>query len=434
MRVYDLIVKKRDGGEHTYDEIKFLINNYTRGDIPDYQISAWLMASFLNGLSENEAFYLTKAMLLSGKTLDLSSIDKMKIDKHSTGGVGDKISLILAPAVAACGVVVPMTSGRGLGFTGGTLDKLESIPGFNVNLTEEEFISILKKVGYAMTGQTAEIAPADKKLYALRDVTATVECIPLITSSILSKKLAEGADGVIFDVKFGSGAFMKSKEEAVKLARTLSTISKKMERKALCVLTSMDRPLGTAVGNSLEIVESVECMREMIHEDIITVAAVLGGYMLLAAGVVKSSGEGEVKIREKLKNGEAFEKFKDSVRAQGGDVKSIINIDKLPSAKHSYEVMSQESGYISVMNTELIGTAAVFLGAGRFTKEGSIDPASGVLIHKKTGDFVEKGDGLATLYYNSKENLKQAIDLVAGSYTIKDEPGTAFQLIHEVIQ
>ena len=434
MRVYDLIVKKRDGGEHTYDEIKFLINNYTRGDIPDYQISAWLMASFLNGLSENEAFYLTKAMLLSGKTLDLSSIDKMKIDKHSTGGVGDKISLILAPAVAACGVVVPMTSGRGLGFTGGTLDKLESIPGFNVNLTEEEFISILKKVGYAMTGQTAEIAPADKKLYALRDVTATVECIPLITSSILSKKLAEGADGVIFDVKFGSGAFMKSKEEAVKLARTLSTISKKMERKALCVLTNMDRPLGAAVGNSLEIVESVECMREMIHEDIITVAAVLGGYMLLAAGVVKSSGEGEVKIREKLKNGEAFEKFKDSVRAQGGDVKSIINIDKLPSAKHSYEVMSQESGYISVMNTELIGTAAVFLGAGRFTKEGSIDPASGVLIHKKTGDFVEKGDGLATLYYNSKENLKQAIDLVAGSYTIKDEPGTAFQLIHEVIQ
>ena len=434
MRVYDLIVKKRDGGEHTYDEIKFLINNYTRGDIPDYQISAWLMASFLNGLSENEAFYLTKAMLLSGKTLDLSSIDKMKIDKHSTGGVGDKISLILAPAVAACGVVVPMTSGRGLGFTGGTLDKLESIPGFNVNLTEEEFISILKKVGYAMTGQTAEIAPADKKLYALRDVTATVECIPLITSSILSKKLAEGADGVIFDVKFGSGAFMKSKEEAVKLARTLSTISKKMERKALCVLTSMDRPLGTAVGNSLEIVESVECMREMIHEDIITVAAVLGGYMLLAAGVVKSNGEGEVKIREKLKNGEAFEKFKDSVRAQGGDVKSIINIDKLPGAKHSYEVMSQESGYISVMNTELIGTAAVFLGAGRFTKEGSIDPASGVLIHKKTGDFVEKGDGLATLYYNSKENLKQAIDFVAGSYTIKDEPGTAFQLIHEVIQ
>ena len=434
MRVYDLIVKKRDGGEHTYDEIKFLINNYTRGDIPDYQISAWLMASFIKGLSEDEAFYLTQAMLLSGKTLDLSSIDKMKIDKHSTGGVGDKISLILAPAVAACGVVVPMTSGRGLGFTGGTLDKLESIPGFNVNLTEEEFISILKKVGYAMTGQTAEIAPADKKLYALRDVTATVECIPLITSSILSKKLAEGADGVIFDVKFGSGAFMKSKEEAVKLARTLSTISKKMERKALCVLTSMDRPLGTAVGNSLEIVESVECMREMIHEDIITVAAVLGGYMLLAAGVVKSSGEGEVKIREKLKNGEAFEKFKDSVRAQGGDVKSIINIDKLPGAKHSYEVMSQESGYISVMNTELIGTAAVFLGAGRFNIEGSIDPASGILIHKKTGDFVEKGAGLATLYYNSKENLKQAIDLVAGSYTIKDEPGTTFQLIHEVIQ
>ena len=434
MRVYDLIVKKRNREEHTYGEIEYLVNSYTRGEIPDYQISAWLMAAFLNGLNEDETFYLTKAMLLSGKTIDLSSIPEMKIDKHSTGGVGDKISLILAPAVAACGVAVPMTSGRGLGFTGGTLDKLESIPGFNVNLTETEFISIIKSVGYAMTGQTDQIAPADKKLYALRDVTGTVESIPLITASILSKKLAEGADGVVFDVKFGTGAFMKTKKEAGRLARSLTSITKKMGKKAVCVLTCMDRPLGQAVGNSLEVIESIECMNGKELEDIIKIVCVLGGHMLAAGGVVGTAEKGESVIHEKLKNGEAFDKFKASVRAQGGDVDSIINTQKLPRAQSSRAVFAHREGRIISMNTELVGIAAVYLGAGRLTKEDSIDPAPGIMIEKKTGDFVKKGDRLATLYYNRETNLEKAAELMVSSYTINENGESNFQLIHNVIE
>jgi pyrimidine-nucleoside phosphorylase len=434
MRAYDLIVKKRNGGEHTYEEIKYLIDSYTRDDIPDYQISAWLMAAFLNGLNEEETFYLTKAMLLSGQTIDLGSIRKSKIDKHSTGGVGDKISLILAPAVAACGVVVPMTSGRGLGFTGGTLDKLESIPGFNVNLTERDFISVLKKVGYAMTGQTPQIAPADKKLYALRDVTGTVENIPFITASILSKKLAEGADGFVFDVKFGSGAFMKTKEEAQRLARSLSSITKEMGKKAVCVLTCMDRPLGSAVGNSLEVIESIECMTEMKHSDIIDLVSVLGGHMLAEAGVVTSVDKGKLMILEKLKNGEAYGKFIDSVKAQGGNVDSILNTKMLPQAQNSLDVYSPAEGWIVSMNTESIGTAAVFLGAGRLTKEDKLDPATGIIIEKKTGEFVKKGEKLATVLYNRKTNLEQAADLVLSSYKISGDKAGKFQLIHDVIK
>jgi pyrimidine-nucleoside phosphorylase len=434
MRVYDLIVKKRNRKEHTYGEIQYLVNSYTRGEIPDYQISAWLMAAFLNGLNEDETFYLTKAMLLSGQTIDLSSIAEMKIDKHSTGGVGDKISLILAPAVAACGVVVPMTSGRGLGFTGGTLDKLESIPGFNVNLTETEFISTLKTVGYAMTGQTDQIAPADKKLYALRDVTGTVESIPLITASILSKKLAEGADGVVFDVKFGTGAFMKTKKDADRLARSLASITKKMGKKAVCVLTCMDRPLGRAVGNSLEVIESIECLNGVEHEDIIEIVRVLGGHMLAAGGVVSTAAKGESLIHEKLNNGEAFDKFKDSVRVQGGDVDSIKNTEKLPRAQNSHAVYARSEGRVISMNTELVGTAAIFLGAGRLTKEDKIDPAPGIVIEKKTGDFVNKGDKLATLHYNSETNLEQAAEMLVSSYTINENGKSNFQLIHDVIE
>ena len=434
MRVYDLIVKKRNYGEHSYEEIQYLVDSYTRGEIPDYQISAWLMAAFLNGLNEKETFYLTKAMLFSGKTMDLSSISKSKIDKHSTGGVGDKVSLILAPAVAACGVAVPMTSGRGLGFTGGTLDKLESIPGFNVNLTESDFISVLKDVGYAMTGQTAQIAPADKKLYALRDVTGTVENIPFITASILSKKLAEGADGFVFDVKFGSGAFMKTKEEAALLARSLTSIAKKMGKKAVCVLTCMDRPLGSAVGNSLEVIESVECMTEMKHADVIDLVGILGAHMLVEAGVVTSVDEGKMMIFEKLKNGEAYGKFIDSVKAQGGNAESILNTELLPRAQNSFTVHSPEEGWIVSMNTESIGTAAVFVGAGRLTKEDELDPAPGIIIEKKTGEYVKKDDRLATLFYNRDTNLESAIDLVLRSYKIGSEETEDFQLIHDVIK
>jgi pyrimidine-nucleoside phosphorylase len=434
MRAYDLIVKKRNGGQHSYHEIQYLVDSYTRSEIPDYQISSWLMAAFLNGLNDEETFYLTKAMLLSGKTIDLSSIGKSKIDKHSTGGVGDKISLILAPAVAACDVVVPMTSGRGLGFTGGTLDKLESIPGFNANLTEAEFISVLKDVGYAMTGQTDQIAPADKKLYALRDVTGTVESIPLITASILSKKLAEGADGFVFDVKFGSGAFMKTKGEAVRLARTLSTITKAMGKKAVCVLTCMDRPLGFAVGNSLEVIESIECMTKMKHGDITDLVCFLGGHMLVEAGIVRSVDKGKSMILEKLKNGQALAKFTDSVKAQGGNADAILKTELLPRARNSRSIYSPVEGWIASMNAESIGTAAVFLGAGRLTKEDDLDPAPGIIVEKKTGEFVKKGERLATLMYNNETNLETAVGLVLSSYRISSEEVGNFQLIHDVIK
>jgi len=434
IRPYDVIIKKRKGKVHTVREIEYFIKNYTKGEIPDYQVSAWLMASFLNGLNEDETCFLTEAMLHSGKIIDLSSIKKPKVDKHSTGGVGDKISLILAPAVAACGVAVPMTSGRGLGFTGGTLDKLESIPGYNVHLSEKEFISVLKEVGFAMTGQTEFIAPADKKLYALRDVTGTVESIPLITSSILSKKFAEGADSVVMDVKFGSGAFMKTIEESRRLATSLVSTAERMGKKVICVLSNMNQPLGKAVGNSLEVIESIDCLRGNEQEDIIELVSVLGGYMLLAAGIVDTVEKGMQKIKSSVRNGEAFEKFKKSVELQGGSIESILDVQNLPCAHLSMEINARENGYITSINTENIGTAAVFLGAGRFTKEDSIDHASGIKIHKKIGDAVEAGEKLATLSYNDGKHLKRATDLVRECYSIGKEPPDDYRLIYEVIQ
>jgi pyrimidine-nucleoside phosphorylase len=426
-------MKKRNGGEHTQDEIRYLVCNYTEGNIPDYQVSAWLMAAFLKGLSENETFFLTREMLDSGTIMDLSSIEKPKVDKHSTGGVGDNISLILAPAVAACGVAVPMTSGRGLGFTGGTLDKLESIPGYNVSLRHEQILSLLKEVGFAMTGPTEDIAPADKKLYELRDVTATVESIPLITSSILSKKLAEGADSMVMDVKFGSGAFMKTKKDAKKLAYSLVSVSKKMGKRAVCVLSSMDQPLGRTIGNSLEVAESIECLQGEGSSDLVALTKVLGGYMLMLAGMVHKPEDGEAVIQEKLRNGEAFNKFRDNVRAQGGDVEAILNKDRLPAARHSYDVLSRKQGYVAGINTEDIGNAAVFLGAGRFTKEDTIDASAGMIIHKKLGNFVRRNSKLVTLYYNSKKNLDETVDLVLGAYKISNDVDHTFQLIHEPV-
>jgi pyrimidine-nucleoside phosphorylase len=434
MRPCDIIVKKRDGKNHTEEEINYLIEGYTNGAVPDYQMSAWLMASFLNGLNEEETYYLTRAMLLSGKTIDLGFIDKPKVDKHSTGGVGDKISLILAPAVAACGVLVPMTSGRGLGFSGGTLDKLESIPGYDVDLSEAEFVEFLQKVGFAMTGQTDEIAPADKKLYALRDVTGTVENISLITSSILSKKLAEGADSIVFDVKFGSGAFMKSKEDATKLAHNLTATAKKMGKKAICVLTSMDQPLGRAVGNTLEVIESIECLTGAGQSDLMDVTSILGAYMLLAGEVVESVEEGEKKIREKIKNGEAFNRFIESVRIQGGNVEAVLHPEKFQSAQHSLDIISYQSGFVTTINTESIGTASMYLGAGRLSKEDFIDHSAGIIIYKKIGDFIKPKEKLATLYYNRTEYLNQTVRLVEEAYTVEKSKASNFRLIHEVIQ
>lgn len=434
MRVYDIIVKKRNGGTHTYEEIAEIVSGYAGGKVPDYQVSAWLMACFLNGLDREETFYLTKAMLLSGRSIDLSGLPGPKVDKHSTGGVGDKISLILAPAVAACGVFVPMMSGRGLGFTGGTLDKLESIPGFSVRLSDDRFFGVLQEAGYAMIGQSEDIAPADKLLYSLRDVTGTVESIPLITSSILSKKLAEGADAVVMDVKFGSGAFMKSKKDAEALASSLVDTAQKMGKRVICVLTSMDQPLGREVGNALEVEESIAALQGAGEPDVVEITAVLGGRMLLAAKAAESFGEGRDRIIEKLNSGEAYERFRMSVKLQGGDVDTVTDPSKLPKAGHKKDILSKKSGYVNAIGTEDIGTASVFIGAGRFKKEDRVDPAVGITVEKKIGDYVEKGEPLAVLHYNESAWLEKAEELIQNAYTIETEKRGEFRLVHETIQ
>ena len=434
MRVYDIIVKKRNGGSHTSDEITEIVHGYARGDVPDYQVSAWLMACFLNGLDREETFFLTRAMLLSGRSIDLGFLQGPKVDKHSTGGVGDKISLILAPAAAACGIYVPMMSGRGLGFTGGTLDKLEAIPGFSVRLPDKKFFRVLEQAGYAMIGQSEDIAPADKLLYSLRDVTGTVESIPLITSSILSKKLAEGADAVVMDVKFGSGAFMKSKKDAKKLASSLVETAAKMGKRVVCVLTSMDQPLGKEIGNALEVEESIAALQGRGEPDIVELTATLGGRMLLAAGTVSRFEEGRRRIIETLENGEAYERFQRSVKLQGGDVDSVTGQGKLPKADNKKDVLSANEGYVNEIRTEDIGTASVFIGAGRFKKEDSIDPAVGITVAKKIGDRVETGEPLAVIHYNDSAWVDRAEELIRKAYTIETEKRGKFRLVHETIQ
>jgi pyrimidine-nucleoside phosphorylase len=433
LRPYDIITAKRDGRVHSREEIAYLVDGYTRDIIPDYQVSAWLMACFLNGLTEEETYYLTDAMLHSGKIFDLSTIERPKVDKHSTGGVGDKVSLVLAPAVAACGVAVPMTSGRGLGFSGGTLDKLESIPGFRVHLTEREFLRVLDEVGYAMIGQTETLAPADRKLYALRDVTGTVENVSLITASILSKKIAEGADSIVMDVKSGSGAFMKSLEQSRTLSRSLTKTAGRLGKKLTCVISNMDQPLGRAVGNSIEVAESVACMTGAGPADVVELVGVLGGYMLVHAGVTDDHKTGRGMVVEKLSNGEALERFKQSVRLQGGDVAAIEDIRKLPAARNSTDVHAETAGYIQSINTELIGTAALLIGAGRANKEDSIDPAAGIIVLRKLGDRVETGDVLVTLHHNDRRGVERASSLIRDAYTTGEEKPPRFQLVLEVV-
>ena len=432
-RPYDIIRKKRDGGIHTRDEVAFFIQGYTDGRIPDYQVSAWLMACFLNGLNEDETYFLTDAMLHSGTVIDLSSIDKPKVDKHSTGGVGDKISLILAPAVAACGVAVPMTSGRGLGFSGGTLDKLESIPRFNVNLTEDEFVKTLDEVGFVMSGQTETLAPADRKLYALRDVTGTVENVSLITASILSKKIAEGADSIVMDVKSGSGAFMKSIEESRILSHSLTTTAEKMGKKLTCILSNMDQPLGRAVGNSLEVIESIECLHGEGPADVLELVTLLGAHMLLHAGLTDTVEAGKNMVMERIQSGEAFERFVHSVRMQGGSEEVVMHPEKFEHAQASVSVKSKKTGYVESIDTEQIGTASVFIGAGRFTKDDDVDPSAGMTIHKKIGDPVQTGEELVTIHFNREDGVEHAVSLVQDAYVLGNQKPEAFQLIHEVI-
>ncbi|HEY1657228.1 MAG TPA: thymidine phosphorylase [Candidatus Sulfotelmatobacter sp.] len=433
-RVIDAIRKKRDGGELSRDEIKGLVGAYTRGDIPDYQVSAWLMAVVLRGMTRAETAALTDAMLHSGEVLDLSSLAAKKVDKHSTGGVGDKTSLVLAPLAAAAGLAVPMISGRGLGHTGGTLDKLEAIPGFNVNLTVAKFRRVLESCGCAMIGQTPEIAPADRKLYALRDVTGTVESPYLICASIMSKKLAEGIDSLVLDVKTGSGAFMKKEEDAAFLAGLMVETGERMGKQMVALITDMDQPLGNRVGNALEVVEVVDILRGKGPEDLRDLCIVLAAWMLYLGGVAESVAAGE-SIGEKLINsGQALERFQKMVELQGGDPRTIDDPKRLPQAQHTLAVTSSESGYISAMQCEQVGTACVILGGGREKKEDSVDPAVGIVLHKKVGDAISKGEPLAMIYYNSESRAAQARQLLEKSFCIASTPPREKSpLIHRVI-
>ena len=397
MRVYDIIEKKRDKIELDKDEINFLIKGYVDGEIPDYQMSAFLMAVYLNGMTDNECEALTECMLDSGDKMDLSSIESVKVDKHSTGGVGDKTTLIVTPIVAACGVKVAKMSGRGLGHTGGTIDKLASIPGMKTNLDNEKFFEIVRRVGCSVVSQSGNLVPADKKIYALRDVTATVESKPLIASSIMSKKIASGADCILLDVKVGDGAFMKTPQDATELSEIMVNIGSRFGRKVAAVITDMNSPLGGAIGNALEVRESCEVLKGAGPQDLKEVSLVLAANMLYLAD--KGTYETCYKLAENaLNNGSAFEKFKEMVNAQGGDIISFEGDNYISKAKIKYDVVAWDSGYIHSMGAESLGKASMILGAGREKKEDSIDYSAGILLHKKIGEKVSRGDVLATFY------------------------------------
>jgi pyrimidine-nucleoside phosphorylase len=434
VRAIDVIRKKRDGGELTRVEIEAVVNGYTAGTIPDYQASAWLMATLLKGMTRAETAALTDAMLRSGEVLDFSDIPKAKVDKHSTGGVGDKTSLVLAPLVAAGGVTVPMISGRGLGHTGGTLDKLEAIPGFNVNLPVRKFREVLEACGCAMIGQTAEIAPADRKLYALRDVTGTVESPFLICASIMSKKLAEGIDGLVLDVKTGSGAFMKSDKEAAYLAQLMVETGERMGKKMAALITDMDQPLGRYVGNALEVVEVLEILRGGGPDDLRQLCLELAAWMFLLGGRVKSIEEGRTLSEDLIRSGAALAGFRKMVELQGGDTRVVDDPKMLPRAKHTMDVPSPHSGYVTAIQCEQAGTACVILGGGRERKEDAVDPAVGFVLHKKVGDSVSKGEALCTIHYNSEALAERAKALLLGSFAVGDAaPAQKRPLIHRVI-
>ena len=433
-RAIDVIRKKRDGVELTRQEIEGLVSAYTCGDIPDYQVSAWLMAVVLRGMSRPETAALTDAMLRSGEVLDLSSLPAKKVDKHSTGGVGDKTSLVLAPLAAAAGVAVPMISGRGLGHTGGTLDKLEAIPGFNVNLAVSDFRRVLETCGCAMIGQTAEIAPADRKLYALRDVTGTVESPYLICASIMSKKLAEGIDALVLDVKTGSGAFMKSEKEAAFLAELMVETGERMGKQVVALITDMDQPLGNMIGNALEVVEVIEVLRGGGPEDLRELCLHLAGWMLHLGGASKTVAEGKEISAHLISSGKAFERFLQMVELQGGDPRAIDDPNKLPKAPRTVKVPAAQAGYIASMQCEQIGTACVVLGGGRERKEDSVDPAVGIVLHKKVGDRVDAGEPLATIHYNDETRADRAKHRLMQSCEIAEKPDSHKRpLIHRVI-
>jgi pyrimidine-nucleoside phosphorylase len=433
MRVTDLIRRKRDGGELAPDEIASLIQAYTRGEVPDYQMSAWLMAVLWRGMTRAEIADLTDAMLHSGQVLDFSDLPGRKVDKHSTGGVGDKTSLVVAPVAAAGGLRVPMISGRGLGHTGGTLDKLESIPGFRVDLSLADFRRVLGVCGCALIGQTAEIAPADKKLYALRDVTATVESPALICSSIMSKKLAEGIDALILDVKVGSGAFMKREEDAAHLADLLVETGTRMGKRVVALITDMDQPLGRAVGNGLEVIEALEVLDGRGPADLRDLCLELTAWMFLVGGSVASVAEGKSLAAGLIDSGRGKEKLREIIRFQGGDASIVDAPERLPHARHTFDVAGAGHGYVVAMECEQLGAACMVLGGGRAKKEDAIDPAVGLIVHRKIGDVVRQGETLCTLHYNDAGRLDEARRLVETAYRFASEPPSPRPLVRRVL-
>ncbi len=433
MRMVDLIEKKRDGESLSKAEIKFIINSYVQGDIPDYQMSAWAMAVYFRGMSLEETAELTLAMAQSGDQLDLSTLGGRFVDKHSTGGVGDKTTLLLGPMVAACGVPVAKMSGRGLGHTGGTIDKLSAVPGFRVELTQEEFLAQVKKIGLSVIAQTGNLVPADKLLYALRDVTGTVSSIPLIASSVMSKKIAAGAQGIVLDVKYGSGAFMKTVEEARVLAKTMVNIGKALERQTIAVLSNMNQPLGRAVGNSLEILEVADALQGKGPEDLMEVTLELGAWMLVAGDAVPNVGAGKACLRQSLESGAAWNKFLSFLIEQGGDAQAVVD-RRLRVAPWNLPILAEETGYVQPFDAHKIGILAMELGAGRVTKASSIDLGAGVVLTRKAGEWVEAGEPILQLYGSNKEMLGEGIKLAqnlvkVGSVALELPP-----LIEEVIQ
>jgi pyrimidine-nucleoside phosphorylase len=420
MRAVDIIMKKRSGKELSREEIEFLIGGYVAGTIPDYQVSAWAMAVYFQGMTPAETGVLTEVMLKSGKVIDLSGIAGPFIDKHSTGGVGDKTSLILAPLVASLGIRDPMMSGRALGHTGGTLDKLESIPGYRTNLTVEEFRSIISKDGFAMTGQTREIVPADRLLYALRDVTATVESIPLITASILSKKVAEGAEGLVFDVKFGSGAFMKDPVDGEKLARSLVNTGAAMGKKIIALLTDMNEPLGNMMGNFLEVEESLDCLEGKGPEDLMEVTLELAARMVVLGGKARTAAEGRKLCEEALASGKPRQLFLDNVRSQGGNPEQLLELRGKYRSEFSMEIRASRSGFINHIDAFQIGLAGVHLGVGRNRTEDVVSPTAGIQFHKRYGDPVQSGDIVMTVWGKSAQSLVDAKPLIEGALQIQD--------------
>ncbi|GAA0708270.1 pyrimidine-nucleoside phosphorylase [Paraclostridium ghonii] len=433
MRIYDIIKKKRDGQALSKEEINLFVEKYSKGEIPDYQASALLMAIYINKMTKEETAFLTEAMMNSGEVINLSDINGIKVDKHSTGGVGDKTTIALAPLVAACKAPVAKMSGRGLGHTGGTLDKLEAIPGFSIEMEPKKFIQSVNKHNIAVCGQTASIAVADKKMYALRDVTATVDNISLIASSIMCKKLASGADAIVLDVKTGDGAFMKTVEDSFALAKEMVDIGDNMNRETIALITDMDEPLGFAIGNSLEVIEAIETLKGRGPKDFVMLCETLGAYMLLLAKVVDNFEDGKAKIQEAISSGSALDKLKEFIENQGGNSKIVDDYSLLPQAKEIMEIKALKTGYISRIEAEEVGVCAMMLGAGRETKEDELDLSAGIVLTKKVSDFVNEGETIAYMHYNKLDKIEGAKERFLKAYTISDEKVEPGKLVYGVV-